>query len=647
MFSRKFLAISIGIAITIAGAAPACYAKKGTGSSHASSAKASTEGGADANSAVDVTASTGGETGADEDLAEVASVIANSDKLVSAGKFPAAIEVLRAGLKEHGQNPHLHERLSKVFYMNGSIDDAISELLMAISIDPNVFDYYSDVAWLYSISGKYREAVTYSKQALSRDPNKAYPYVVMGFSLGCLGKKQQATEMLKRAIELDPNNPTAHLYLADVIAGGGDYEKALPMYQKSLKLDSSTASAFVGLGDCFRKLGHPKEAMAAYKRAVDLAPQDATARGHLGFALSQSGDYAGAMRQGMTANSIRLGQYWGKFMGMFVAVWAGIFLVFGTVFGAMFMGSRFNPVPGESILNQFVMVFYKERPGRFVITDKRLVFVPEIVSRWFGATRVSIQRDQISSVKTEGTASGGTVTISVGSESASLFRVPGIVYGPLVAVLSEQRLLGEVSEQYVTGDHGKKAPCPVPTTRMPEKEEQSDTAQFEQYAVIAASFDFRDGHSEEPTLKLSAIPEPTASQSSSTALFKGAPKPGDAAAKSSKKTTAPVNKDPKTDKPSDTKKDSRPLKPLAKLEPIPSAEPKEKSDSTPVANSDAKLGAKADQKADAKADSSVESKVDSKSLTKENLKADSNVDPKATPKPAPPDSKSESKTDSQ
>lgn len=577
MLTRKFLGISIGIAITFAGMAPAGFAKK---ASEAVQSPAGTKSGAATNDSAKPSEN-GHESGeADEDLQEVAAVIERSNKLVNEGKFAAAIDVLRAGLKEHGQNPHLHERLSKVCYLNGSVDDAISELLMAISIDPNVFEYYSDVAWLYSISGKPREAVTYSKAAVLRDPNKAYPYVVMGFSLGCLGKKQLATDMLKKALELDPNNSTAHLYLADVMANSGDYEHALPLYQKSLKLGTQTSSAFVGLGDCFQKLGHTKEAIAAYRRAVDIAPQDANARGHLGFALSQSGEMLEGMRQGMTANSIRLGQYWGKFMGMFVAVWAGIFLVFGTVFGAMFMGSRFIPVAGETILNQFMMVIYKERPGRFVITDRRLVFVPEIVSRWFGATRVSIQRDQISSVKTDDTAGGGTVTINASSESDLVFRVPELVFGPLVAVLNEQKLIGDLSAADEDPVELTKATEPR-VVKIPEKEEQSDTAQFEKYAVIAASFDFRDGKPEEPTLKLAAIPE-SAAQSlkeqaeSSTALFPGHPKTKSDSEKKSK-SDSPSKKDSKSDK-KESNKDNKPaLRPLAKLEPIPANKPEKES----------------------------------------------------------------------
>lgn len=504
---KRSLAITVGIAMLVASPPHEAGAKKSDSdekqTTSASSTQTATGNGAAAEALEDN----------HDDLKEVAAVIEKSDKLVAGGEPDKAGEALRAAIKEHGQNPHLRERLSRAYYLCGDIDNAVSELLEAISLDSNVFDYYSGVAWLYSISGNHRDAVKYAKLALRLDPDKAYPYVVMGFSLGSLGKHAQAAETLRKAIELDPNSATAHFYLADVLLNDGDFKTALPLYQRALKLDPRTASAYVGLGDCFQKLGHKAEALAAYKRAVDLAPQDADARGHLGFALSQSGDYMGAMRHGMAANSIRLERSWGKFMGMFVAVMAGIFLLFGTIFGAMFMGSRFIPLTGESIINQFMLIFYKERPGRFVITDKRIVFVPEIVSRWFGATRVSIQREQINSIDCDNSTGPGVITVNSEDDSALLFRAPAMVYEAIVKALKEQGLIGglEVEEK----EEKPKEPAASAAPAVEEKDPQSDTAQFEANAIIAACYDFRNAEEQEQ---------------SSTQTFAGSPNPEPAAA---------------------------------------------------------------------------------------------------------------------
>lgn len=530
----KLLAISFGIAVLTVGTASDGLARKAQDKSAEtrSTTSAGTESGAVANEAED------------KDLEQVSAVLSSSDKLIAAGKLDEAVTSLINALKDYGENPHLRERLSRIYYLKGAIKEAISELEVAISLDPTVFDYHAGVAWLYSIDGNYSESVKFAKQAIALDSTKAYPLVVMGFSLGCMGRRQQAAEFLKRAIELEPDNPTAHLYLADVLLADGDYKAALPLYQKSLKLDPKQGSAYVGLGDCFQKLGHQKEALAAYKRGVDLAPQDPTARGHLGFALSQSGDYMGAMRQGFAANSIRIGQYWGKFMGMFVAVWAGIFILFGTIFGAMFMGSRFHPLAGEKVLNEFMLVFYRDRPGRFVVTDRRVVFVPELVSRWFGATRVSIQREQIMSAKTEAASDVTILVIYSTSETSHSFRVPAPVVEPLKNVLIEQGLFGENLQSLdVTG--AVKA-VSDPSEEMKTSSEELDPrqvtgdAQEQSNSFIAASFDFRTPEAAEETdsastMKLEAVDEAEAnkaikaqqagSQAGTGAQTLGRPKP--------------------------------------------------------------------------------------------------------------------------
>lgn len=511
----KLLAISFGIAVLTVGTASDGLARKAQDNS------------VPARNTASVGKESGTESGAvadeaeDKDLEQVTAVLASTDKLIAAGKLDEAIASLINALKDYGENPHLRERLSRIYYLKGAIKEAISELEVAISMDPTVFDYHAGVAWLYSIDGNYSESVKFAKQAIALDSTKAYPLVVMGFSLGCMGRRQQAAEFLKRAIELEPDNPTAHLYLADVLLADGDYKAALPLYQKSLKLDPKQGGAYVGLGDCFRKLGHQKEALAAYKRGVDLAPQDPTARGHLGFALSQSGDYMGAMRQGFAANSIRIGQYWGKFMGMFVAVWAGIFILFGTIFGAMFMGSRFHPLAGEKVLNEFMLVFYRDRPGRFVVTDRRVVFVPELVSRWFGATRVSIQREQIMSAKTEAASDVTILVINSTSETSHSFRVPAPIVEPLKNVLIEQGLFGENLQSLdVTG--AVKAVSDQSEERKASSEELdprqvTGDAQEQSNSFIAASFDFRTPEAAQETdsastMKLEAVDEEEASK---------------------------------------------------------------------------------------------------------------------------------------
>ncbi|MBX9667117.1 MAG: tetratricopeptide repeat protein [Candidatus Obscuribacterales bacterium] len=434
MSQRNIVAISCGIAILLTALSPVALMaqqQQDVPAKDKAVQSQSTDGGAEADAEGEVEDKTD-KADNDEDLQEVSDIIEKSDRFTAQGQLDAATNLLRDALKTQGQNPHLRERLSRTLYLQGSLDEAISQLQLAITVDPNEFNYYAEMAWLYSISGDYRDAIKYSRLAIQLDPAKGYPYVVLGFSLGCLGKRQPAMEALRKAIGFDPTNATAYTYLADVMSSGGDYKGAMPLYEKAVNLDSKAASAWLGLGVCSQKFGKKADALKAYQRAVDLSPRDATARGHLGFALSHSGDIVGGLRQGMIANSIRLSQSWGKFMGMFVAVWAGIFLLFGAMLGAIFMGSRFAPMPGESIVNQFVLVFYRDRPGRLVITDMRLVFIPELISRWFGATRFIIYKDQVLAITKETTSDSGTLIVVSSSATSHTFKMPAMVLQPAV-----------------------------------------------------------------------------------------------------------------------------------------------------------------------------------------------------------------------
>ncbi len=436
-----------------------------------------------------------------EDDQQLTAIFEKADRFCRERRYSQSIDLLEhavnsASQAEPDEVPRIRERLARTLYLAGRYPDAIEQLKASIATDPNVAEYYSELAWLYSVSENYREAVRYANQAIKLDANHAYPYTVLGFSLANLGKAQQAKLALQRALELDPNNASACLYLGDVLASNGEVPQAMAAYQRVLELDQGSAAAYIGLGSCYQKSGKTKDALDAYKHAVELAPQDATARGHLGFALSQAGDYPGAFRNGMTANFIRINQSWHKFIGMFLAVWAGIFLAFGGIFGALFIGSRFKPQPGESVLGQFLLVFYRDRPGRFVITDRRLVFVPELISQSLGATRVSIERDQIKSILSQSKATAGSITVVSTSDTTHLFRMPLMVLSAILALMKDQGLIQETDEAAKKSsrldgetDQGSK--------QAPERVLSGEQSGTDDELVTAVSYDFRQSQNGE------------------------------------------------------------------------------------------------------------------------------------------------------
>ena len=187
----------------------------------------------------------------------------------------------------------------------------------------------------------------------------------------------------------------------------------------------------MGLGQAYGHLGDDKNQIAELKLAVQLGAHDASAHGHLGSALTKAGDIKGALEEGTIANQLRFGHAWPSALNKILLGWACVFLVFGLIFGVMFAGSVFKPQEGEEVLKSFFLVFYKERPGRFIVTSRRFLFIPEAFSRWFGSTRVSIERDLIAKLGMTKTPSGGLISIDTADGSSLNFKMANLIYAPL------------------------------------------------------------------------------------------------------------------------------------------------------------------------------------------------------------------------
>lgn len=412
--------------------------------------------------------------------------VADAEKLLSRGDVSEAIEVLQKAVRDDTRSAPLREKLGQCYYLVGETGRAIDEMKKAVAIAPRESGCQCNLAWLYTRAGNFGDAIRSANTAISLDPKRAYPYILLGFAYGSMNRREQAIEALQKALEIDSGNVTAHVYLGDVLLARGDFQKAVESYSKALEIDDKIVGAHIGLGNSYGKLGQQDKQIESYRSAVKVAPRDADAHGHLGFALSQTGDLIGGMKEGFIANSMRVDTAWDKFMGMFVAVWAGIFIVFGIIFGVLFLGSNFKPQPGETLLKSFLLTFHKEKPGRLVVTSRRIVYVPELFSKSFGATRLSIERSEIAGIDVVRNTNSGTLTIKSTSDTVHTFRMPTLVLEPMVKLLENEGLVGGSGS---AGGGDREAKIPVAAVSEPVSVGEPESKEEEQ--VIAASFDFR------------------------------------------------------------------------------------------------------------------------------------------------------------
>ncbi len=317
---------------------------------------------------------------------------------------------------------------------------ACDYLAQAIVANPKNADAHYLLALLKGRQNSYDVSIDQAKRCLALRPGYAPAHSVLGRALAGKRNLPAAAAALGEAVRLDPTNATSYSNLAAVKGMQGEYQKSADLYRQALKFAPTNLTAHLGLASALGKLNDKAGQIEACRNAVKAAPKSSVAHGRLGYALTQNGDTAGGVSEVVKSNFLRVQESWNDFLGMFLTAWASVFLAFAAIFAVLFAGSRFKPQEGEVVLKSFFLTFYKDKPGRFVVTDTRLVFVPESFSAWFGATRVSIQRPQIESINYLSTVGGGTVSILTRDKSVHQFRMPLLVLDPVRSLLVSQGL---------------------------------------------------------------------------------------------------------------------------------------------------------------------------------------------------------------
>ena len=376
-----------------------------------------------------------GTAGGGGDAAVAGDPLAQGDQLADQDKYDAAIAAYKAVLVSDPNSAKAHQRLALVYLEKGNSHAAELEDREAIKLDPKDAAAYQHLGLVAGTEHNYDSAIASEKSAISIKPDYQEAYAVLGKALSSSGRYDEATVALHKAISLDPTDFDSYTTLGAAYGRQSKYQESVDVYQKATALNPKSWVAHMGLGRAYGHLGYNKMQIEELKLAVKFGEHDASAHGYLGSALTKAGDIKGAIAEGTIANRLRFGHYWPSVLNKFLLGWACVFIVFGLIFAVMFAGSVFKPQSGEVVIKSFFLVFYKDRPGRFIITSRRFLYIPEAFSRWFGSTRVSIERDLIAKLTMTKTLTGGIVAIDTADGSALVFKMTNLIYSPLTKEL--------------------------------------------------------------------------------------------------------------------------------------------------------------------------------------------------------------------
>ncbi len=208
------------------------------------------------------------------------------------------------------KTPYHHFNRSRIYYDQGRIQEALSEIKEAIKLGPEDARFYQFLGFIYFSMGNYSEAEAAYLKTLEINPDltdarnhlgvlyihtdrldealkefrlaikdRFYPSPeVIYFHLGELYRKkndlEEASAHLRRALEINPKYYRAHYELGNILSEQGDMQEAIFEYEvvgmnKAYQRDPNFHFSFAM---AYLKAGQRDKAKQHLLKVVELAP---------------------------------------------------------------------------------------------------------------------------------------------------------------------------------------------------------------------------------------------------------------------------------------------------------------------------------------------------------------------------------------
>ncbi|HNQ15326.1 MAG TPA: tetratricopeptide repeat protein, partial [Pyrinomonadaceae bacterium] len=160
--------------------------------------------------------------------------------------------------------------LAKLYIKNGRTDYALSLLLSATRLKPDLADAHKLRGDVYLDKSMYTEGINAYKEAIRIDPEYVDAYLGIGNAYYNQDLYEESLPHYKRVVELSPNYVVGNVYLADAYLNLKRYPEASSHYRTAILNDPKRADAYYGLGLCFVYTANKSEASAQLEKLRTL-----------------------------------------------------------------------------------------------------------------------------------------------------------------------------------------------------------------------------------------------------------------------------------------------------------------------------------------------------------------------------------------
>ncbi len=190
------------------------------------------------------------------------------------GRIPEAISEIKTAIAMEPKNAVFQQWLGFIYFSSGDYKEAEETYLKALQLDPYLTEVHNYLGTLYNETGKREEALKQFTMVLQ---DKFYPTPEkVHYNLSLLYEKEgdlkEAVNHLRKAVEKNPKYYQAHYQLAKLLDTLGNYEDAIfefKVAEISYKQDAVFHFLFAM---SYMKMGDSENARNHFQRVVDLAP---------------------------------------------------------------------------------------------------------------------------------------------------------------------------------------------------------------------------------------------------------------------------------------------------------------------------------------------------------------------------------------
>ncbi|MCM3901603.1 MAG: tetratricopeptide repeat protein [Pyrinomonadaceae bacterium] len=216
---------------------------------------------------------------------------------VDDSRYPDARKVSTSGSAKQ------HLESGRAFLHDGRLNEAISELSTAASLDPRLGEAHNLLGVAYTQKGLQDRAKQSYERAVKVEPEDAQTLNNLGFSLYQNGNYRAAIDRLKRAVKLAPRDErilnnlglalcrvgkfeeayknfaraggelTGNLNIAKMLERFGREEEAIKYYEGARRIDPHSSIALRRLADLYQRIGKTQESETARNELAALSAE--------------------------------------------------------------------------------------------------------------------------------------------------------------------------------------------------------------------------------------------------------------------------------------------------------------------------------------------------------------------------------------